>query len=242
MLVKFNIIQIMPNYYDELIKKIEQLLKENKVSEALSLIKEELSLPYVPKQYETKLNDLLSKLEPKKESKKTLFSRDELISIINEYKNHDINFILEISYGFEQYNWNGYEKEIEKIFNFDGLDKKVKCIIYNSLVVQNLSYDFKINQLVLNPTKTKTPFESDFAIRNLVLLSKKDFDDPSLLNICEKIFFIYIMNLFPDSVFFEFKDITNEIANIAKVMLGINKKEDLSTEEINIFNIIKSAN
>lgn len=230
----------MSNYYDDLINKIEELIKKDKKHEALNIIKEELNLPYVPKLYEDKLNNYLAQLDEKKEKKPFMFSREELITIMNESKKHDVNFLLDVSSGFEQYNWNGFEKEIEVILNDKNLDNKVKSIIYNNLVVQGLSYDFKIGKYVINPTKNKTMFETHFALKNLVDLSHKQFDDPSIFDICEKIFFIYVMNCFPESMFFEYKNITNELISIANVMIGTKDVKTLTKEEQELYKIINA--
>ncbi|WP_022934574.1 hypothetical protein ACJA28_02330 [Mesomycoplasma moatsii] len=228
------------NYYELLIEEIESLINQNKEEEAFKKIDEELNLPYVPKIYEEKLKKYLHNLNLSKKSKnikKVYFSREELLTIMSEYKKHDINFLLDICNEFEQYNWINFEKEIENIFNTD-IDSKVKSIIYNTLVVQNLDHDFKLKNITINPVKNKTIFETQFAIKNLIKLSHKHFDDPSIFDICEKIFFIYLMNKFPESLFFEHIDITNELINIANVMLGIKKTKDLNQKEISIYQTI----
>ena len=136
------------NYYDEIIEKIELLINEQKNDQALKILNEELSISYVPREYEEKLIKLKNKIEPEKEQKrKSLFSREELLTIVNEYEKHDINFLVDICNGFEEYNWNGFEKELEKIFNLKNLDSKIKSVIYNNLVVQNMNYEFKIEKL-----------------------------------------------------------------------------------------------
>jgi len=43
------------NYYDEILKKIQNLIIENKNQEALDLVNEELNVSYVPKEVETEL-------------------------------------------------------------------------------------------------------------------------------------------------------------------------------------------
>lgn len=228
------------NYYELLIEEIESLINQNKEEEALKKIDEELNLPYVPKIYEEKLQKYLNNLslsKKDKNTKKVYFSREELLTIMSEYKKHDINFLIDICNEFEQYNWVNYEKEIESIFNTN-IDNKVKSIIYNTLVVQNLNHDFKIKNITINPIINKTIFETQFAIQNLLKLSHKQFDDPSIFDICEKIFFIYLMNKFPESLFLEYIDITNELISIANVMLGIKKIEDLNQKEISMYQAI----
>lgn len=229
------------NYYDELIENIEQLISNNKKDEALKIIKDELSLIYVPIEYEKKLNSYLHQIEPENEESKRqkLFSRDELITIISEYEKHSSEFLIEIASLFDENNWRGYENQINKIFNLKNLDKKVKSIIYNSLVVQDIDYDFEIENVKINPKKNKTTFETEFSLKNLMKLSKKDYEISNVRDVSERIFFIYIMNQFPKCLSFDYEDITEEISNIAYVMLGIKSENDLNEKEKEIFSIIK---
>lgn len=223
------------NYYEELIEKLENLIKDNKNTEVLKILNEELSLPYVPKEYEEKFHQLLLEVLPEKQTKKSFFSRDELITLINEHKKYDVSFLLDISNGFNEYNWIGYEKQIQDIFDLKNLDNKIKCSIYNSLVIQNIDYDFLINNIKLNPFKNKTIFETNFAIKNLMNLDKKDLKDKTINSICEKIFFIYLMNEFPKCMNFEYKDISGELISIAEVMIGNRNIEELNESEKKLY-------
>ena len=54
------------NYYDELILQIEDLINGGKEDEALRLIQNELSLPYVPRETENRLKELKIQLEGRK--------------------------------------------------------------------------------------------------------------------------------------------------------------------------------
>lgn len=226
------------NYYDELIKKIKDLIEIKKNNEALNLINEELSMPYVPKIYEQKLYDLLSIVNPEKANeKKIYFSRDELLIMFENYKDFDNDFLLNISSYFEEFNWKGHEDKIEKILINKNIDNKIKSIIYNNLALQNIDYDFKVENYKINPHKNKTIFETDFAFRNFFNLENEDFKNPSIKSISKKIFVIYLMNTFPDSLFFDFENINKEIINISKFMIGENKilnsKEKKIYEKIN---------
>ena len=58
----------------------------NFINKALNIIKEELSMPYVPKKYENILKSLLDELQTKNENKKRkYYSRDEIIDIFVNY-------------------------------------------------------------------------------------------------------------------------------------------------------------
>lgn len=229
------------NYYEEVIEKIDSLIKENKKEQALSIIKEELSIPYIPRIYEEKFKFFLEILETKREKNNGYFSKDELITIMFEFSKYSIDFILSVASSFDMYNWNSYENEIEKILNFDNLNSKAKSIIYNNLVIQNINYNFFIKKenVYINPLKNKTTFETIFCLKNMELIKSKIINNPSLSNICEKVFFIYILSIFPNSFFMKFKDISNEIIKISEVMIGEKKIEELNEFEVEIYNVIK---
>ncbi len=55
----------MENYYDEIIQEIESLINEGNYGEALSLLKKELSMPYIPKESEERFYSLLRDLKYK---------------------------------------------------------------------------------------------------------------------------------------------------------------------------------
>lgn len=227
------------NFYEEIIEKINNLIKNNQIEEALRIIQDELSMPYVPKQYEQVFKKLLIELESKRTTKtRKYYSRDEIIDIFANYEQYKEDFLLEISTYFEEQNWKGYEKIINKIFQLPNLNKNIKIIIYNALTIQEINYDFIINGVKVNPSKNKTIFETNFAIKNMVDLEEYNFKNPSLYDLCKEIFFIYLIEEFPNSMFFHYQNINNEIINIANVMLGIKKISELNEKEIKIYNII----
>ena len=50
------------NYYDEILKKIEELLKDNKQDEVRRIVDDELSQAYIPRDFEEKLNEIKDSL------------------------------------------------------------------------------------------------------------------------------------------------------------------------------------
>lgn len=144
------------NFYEETIEKINNLIKDNQIKEALKIIQDELSMPYIPKKYELIFKKLLNELEMKdKLKKRKYYSRDEIIDIFANFEQYEENFLLEISTYFEEQNWKGYEKIIDKIFQLPNLNKNIKIIIYNALTSQEINYDFIINGFKINPIKNK---------------------------------------------------------------------------------------
>ena len=56
----------MNNYYQECMDKIMMFINNNQISEALKMIDEELSMIYIPKDFEEQLKTLRKEIQPKK--------------------------------------------------------------------------------------------------------------------------------------------------------------------------------
>lgn len=228
------------NYYDELMEKIEQLISQNQLEEANKLIEIELALPYVPNVYEQKLISIQKQIKPETKTTKAIFSKDEIIDIFLKHQNeHSNQFLLEVAQMIINYQWLDYVQEIQQIFNQNQLANNLKATIYNCLSLQNLNYDFQINQVQLNPFTNKTVFETDFAVANFDQLENINLSEPNLISIAKQLLIIYLLNLFPKSMNLESKMIANDLIVIARLMLGELEIKQLNQNQIHIYQIIK---
>lgn len=228
------------NYYDELMEKIEQLISQNQLDEANKLIEIELALPYVPNVYEQKLINIQKQIKPETKTTKAFFSKDEIIDIFLKHQNeHSNQFLLEVAQMIINYQWLDYVQEIQQIFNQKQLANNLKATIYNCLSLQNLNYNFQIDQVQLNPFINKTVFETDFAVANFEELENINLSEPNLISIAKQLLIIYLLNLFPKSMNLESKMIANDLIVIARLMLGELEIEQLNENQIHIYQIIK---
>lgn len=228
------------NYYDELMEKIEQLISQNQLDEANKLIEIELALPYVPNVYEQKLINIQKQIKPETKTTKAFFSKDEIIDIFLKHQNeHSNQFLLEVAQMIINYQWLDYVQEIQQIFNQKQLANNLKATIYNCLSLQNLNYDFQIDQVQLNPFINKTVFETDFAATNFDQLENINLSEPNLISIAKQLLIIYLLNLFPKSMNLESKMIANDLIVIARLMLGELEIKQLNQNQIHIYQIIK---
>ena len=124
------------------------------------------------------------------------------------------------------------------ILNFNDLDNKIKSLIYNCLVTHEINYDFQINSFKINPFKNKTIFETEYSLKNIYKIKKTKVDNPSITEISQKIFFLYLMNLFPKSLFFVYEDVSSIFIKIANIMIGNLDQNSLNKEEKQIFKTI----
>lgn len=228
------------NYYDELMEKIEQLISQNQLEEANKLIEIELALPYVPNVYEQKLIAIQKQIKPESKTTKAIFSKDEIIDIfLKHHHEHSNQFLLEVAQMIINYQWLDYIQEIQQIFNQNQLANNLKATIYNCLSLQNLNYDFQIDQVQLNPFINKTLFETDFAVANFEELENINLSEPNLISIAKQLLIIYLLNLFPKSMNLESKMIANDLIVIARLMLGELEIKELNQNQIHIYQIIK---
>ena len=228
------------NYYDELMEKIEQLISQNQLEEANKLIEIELALPYVPNVYEQKLIAIQKQIKPEAKTTKAIFSKDEIIDIfLKHHHEHSNQFLLEVAQMIINYQWLDYVQEIQQIFNQKQLANNLKATIYNCLSLQNLNYDFQIDQVQLNPFINKTVFETDFAVANFEELENINLSEPNLISIAKQLLIIYLLNLFPKSMNLESKMIANDLIVIARLMLGELEIKELNQNQIHIYQIIK---
>lgn len=107
------------------------------------------------------------------------------------------------------------------------------------LSLQNLNHNFLIEDFNLNPMINKTLFETDFAIQNFDQLENSDLKNPTLSDVAKKILMIYLINQFPHSMNFKLKILTNDFIEVANVMLGQKKVNELSEQQLSIYKIIK---
>lgn len=226
------------NYYEELILKIEELIKDpNKNEEAINLIEEEFKLPFIPIYYEKKLKKIYEKIKPINIKSRNLFSKLEILEILKE-NNNSVDFLLSIAQMMEEYSWINSLEEIQFIFD-SKIDNKVKAIIFSILVNQKIDYNFFVEGLELNPMKKKDLFETKYVLKNAMIIENNNDKDPLVKEVALKSFFIYVLNSFPNSLNFSFKDVSMDFFCIANVMLGNKLEEDLNEEQCNIFKIIK---
>ena len=79
----------MSNYYNEVIFKIKELIEDNNITQAKSLLDEELKMPYIPKKYEEELNYLNQTI-------------NSLIKLSDDEKEISISKIEEYLYGSDE--------------------------------------------------------------------------------------------------------------------------------------------
>ena len=176
------------NYYDELIKKIESYIENNQFNQAINEIDEELKMPYVPLDIETRLKEYLKMIKVP-ESRQKSFSDDDII----EYLKGDEEKQLIAVDCLSKKNLRDYIDICEDYLNNTNIYKNAKALLIDSLINQEINHNFScINDcslLKFNPSKLeKLENTRDFKETN-----EKLFDyylkDPSKYKLAQELLY-----------------------------------------------------
>lgn len=165
------------NYYDELIENIESLINNKEYDQALLIIKNELNLPYVPREIEIKLNKYLSTIKEATYALKSLTDED-ILSYLDSDEAKQLIAVDQLS----RKNLRDYIEIVENYLKGKGF-VNAKALLIDSLIRQEINYEFAyVNDssfINFNPSKLKIIEETDGFI--LALKEIEDFymKDPS---------------------------------------------------------------
>ena len=126
------------DYYNDLIKKIEKLIQEEKIIEARNLIYDELKVPYVPRDIMEKLESFLDDIgyvEYKKED----ISDEELINYLKGDNDHQLIAVNIL----DKKNLRDYISLCEDYLCSDGFIN-AKVLLIDSLIRQEISNEIKM--------------------------------------------------------------------------------------------------
>ncbi len=125
------------NYYDDVMKEIRQAIEDGDIKKGLSMIDDELSLPYIPKDHEEALIELKARYMVKEASKKE-FDDEE----IEEYLfSHDPLKELAVVDHLRRYDLTQYIDLIERYLKSIG-DKNAKALLVETLIEKGIEHEF----------------------------------------------------------------------------------------------------
>lgn len=126
------------NYYEDLLKKIEDLIQNKKEDEARKLILEELNAPYVPRDILNKLESFLDEIGYDKEKNYELSDED-----LNKYLNGTLEQQLIAVSVLDKKNLRQYINECEHFLCSDGFIN-AKVLLVDSLIKQEIDEEIKM--------------------------------------------------------------------------------------------------
>ena len=205
------------NYYKEIITEIKKI-KETDLEQAVLLLKKELAMPYIPSEYQKEMDALFKEYTIKFDDKKITMTREELLNILNSGSSAGKQSLALTQ--ISQFNWVGFEETIQKILVSSKIANNAKTVFVESLITQKLNYDFKIEGLIINPSKMKSIFDSEYCIKNIIGIEEKDIKDLVVKRIAMESFLIYISIIFPNNINMKYINHVEEIILVAEALLG----------------------
>lgn len=174
------------SYYDEILVKIDNLIKNSDFDTALKVITNELNMPYVPKDIDDKLNSILKDL-PKDDNTKTL-SIDEIEKFLYLDKEKQLIAVEALN----RLNLRDHLDICNKYLEGDGFIN-AKVLLIDSLINQDISEELHmVNEgLEYNfiPKYVITPIESLGYKGALKLISDTFMKEPSKLELAKSLLY-----------------------------------------------------
>lgn len=186
------------NYYEDLLKNIDDKINNNNLEEAKKLIEDELSTPYIPRDVEFQLKEYLSVIKLSTNSFKSL-SDDEIASYLNGSLEHQLIACNEL----DKKNLRDYIDLCKKYLEGNGFIN-AKALLIDSLIRQEINHEFTYsndaNKVVFNPSKIVIVENNENFKKISSILEQTFLKDPSKLNLSKDLLFKEALLLLPKQI------------------------------------------
>lgn len=233
----------LTKYYEDIIKKANELIEQKKYDEAIFILEDELDAPYIPVEFLTQLEDLLIFANAEKNyfeglSNVESFSRDKLLRQIYCDNKFDTSALMLF---FERYANSITDKELnffENIFVNREVDNQNKTMLFETLSFYKIDVNVRFyntwlkEEFSLNTLNTKIFEQIDLYKNAQKLINDMTSKEPSLTSFCSNILLIIYKNYFPVIPNFDFKELSKSIMNYMISALQGEKTEKNEITEI----------
>ncbi|MDD3383273.1 MAG: hypothetical protein WC123_00140 [Bacilli bacterium] len=193
-------------YYDILSLYIASLVEIEEDEAAIKLLEEELSMPYIPGEFENIFNDTYNRLIKKhKQANKNyspydLYNDDEIKSLLENNEKEEI--LLLCVNQLQKRNIRNFLLEIKSFLKNSEKPNFLKTIILESLNEQNIEEELDIINkdgmtISVIPTELTPLFERESLIEVNNIIEAKVENDISLLEYCFNISTSYFASIYP---------------------------------------------
>ena len=129
------------NYYDDILEKINKALENNENQRALFYIEEEMSMPYIPMEFEEQLIELQKRCKAGMHDDRTHLSDEEIIEYLN---GSPLKQIMAVN-ALNDKNIREYLDVVETYLKGEG-DVKAKVLLINTLMEQDITEELTVNK------------------------------------------------------------------------------------------------
>ena len=125
------------NYYEDILKKIEELIDQGNHEDARRLILNELDMPYVPKDFEETLHDLLMQINDTDKNVRK-FSEEEILSFLDKDEKYQLIAVSEL----DRMNLRNHLDVIARYLMNEERSVNAKALLIDSLIAQQIDEPF----------------------------------------------------------------------------------------------------
>ncbi|MFV0394732.1 MAG: DUF3196 family protein [Coprobacillaceae bacterium] len=194
-------------YYDVVAMYVSILRELEEYEEAINLIIEELSMPYIPYQYETMYNAayddlLIAKREANEgmEVRNHAFNVEDIENVLlKEGTNEDVLYMA-----IDQMQDMNIRRLVPTIRQFLTLKTKpdfAKSLLFELMIEQEIDEEMEMfkdgETYYLNPSYASMVLQQEAAIEIAELLSNIEDDNPSLHLLCEQFLHFFLYSVYP---------------------------------------------
>lgn len=229
------------NYYLETIETIKKLIKNSNIEEALHILEDELSAPYIPREFEFEFQQLLSsivEMERIKEQKKLTdsWSKEKVIEVLSKEGDHELHLVAIGK--IKDLNARSFTDFFKDYFINKNNLWMAKMYALLTLSKQGIDIDFKIvdnlKEVILNPSKLNVK-EYDESFEKLANHLEKSVGTNNIMlgKFAKQLLTEYYFINFPNKINNNnINDIVCFILNSCNRMLNINNVVELSNKEL----------
>ncbi|MBR3841554.1 MAG: hypothetical protein IKM20_10495 [Erysipelotrichales bacterium] len=191
------------NYYDELIDELQTLILEGKNQEALEKINVELRMPYIPKEYEEKLNilrkDIQTTISDANSSRVVIPSDEELENLLFSSSLDEEMMAIQ---SIRKLRLDNYYPLLEEYLKNPIYDEVQSLIIYLLIESGTMKEFVAIRnemEMTFIPKYCELPEESDGYEFGMEFLENHIEKEPSILKMCTDLLHMKLLNYLPFS-------------------------------------------
>ncbi|MDC8916564.1 hypothetical protein PR240_02440 [Metamycoplasma hyosynoviae] len=223
----------MPQDFSELIYLIEKT-KDEDYLKAIALIEEGFKNFFTKEEHDV-LNSyrdfILAKIKLNNLQTKTNLPTLDLINIIKSKKMDHLFFVCYNILKTRE-DVKDYASEFQFFFNYKNFDESMfSPLIYDLLVEDQIDYDYKVEQKIINPKKLGSVLKNKDIAKLEEELKEEYGKDIAKFKIVNQLFSIYIFKNWSKILFNETKNDYITIKNVAEVLLGNKDKTSLTADE-----------
>ena len=182
------------NYYEEILKEINDNIDEGHYEQAKRLIENELSVSYVPRDTEEKLKELLGRIRNETYSPKAL-SDEQIEEYLGKDEVHQLMAVQEL----DKKNLRDHIDLVQEYLKGNGFING-KVLLIDSMIRQEINYDFSYRDETFNPSKIIKVEESAGFLSGLQAIRQRFMKDPSMMHMAEQLLYKEVLLALPETL------------------------------------------